>query len=244
MNRLAAIVSSSNETIVSWSPNKTITSWNPSAERLYKWTEAEILLKNARGEIPRAKTCWLAWVGMNLRCCCWEQTGNSSAETLLKYADLAMYQAKEHGRSQWQIFGPAMTEAAQERLTLGSSLRKAIERDDLTLFYQPQVSLSTGEIVGMEALYPAGRGNRPYQAVARAIISMAHALELEVVADTARRCPQRCWNTFAGIGGSSEKELAASSRVILFGVTLKKRPPPVQLNRLHPVVVTGNIGAA
>ena len=79
----------------------------------------------------------------------WEQR----AETLLKYADLAMYQAKEHGRSQWQIF-------------------------------------------------------------------------------------------LAGIGGSSEKELAASSRVILFGLTLKKRPPPVQLNRLHPVVVAGNIGAA
>ena len=43
MNRLAAIVSSFNETIVGWSPDKTITNWNPSAKRLYGWTKAEIV---------------------------------------------------------------------------------------------------------------------------------------------------------------------------------------------------------
>ena len=74
------------------------------------------------------------------------------AETLLKCADLAMYQAKERGRGQWQTFSPALTEAAQERLTLENSLRKAIEREDLILLYQPQVSLTTGEIIGTEAL--------------------------------------------------------------------------------------------
>ncbi len=74
------------------------------------------------------------------------------AETLLRCADLAMYQAKERGRSQWQSFSPAMTDAAHERLTLENSLRKAIERDELILLYQPQVSLLTGEIIGTEAL--------------------------------------------------------------------------------------------
>ncbi len=74
------------------------------------------------------------------------------AETLLKYADLAMYQAKESGRGRWQQFSPALTEAARERLTLESSLRKAIEREELILLYQPQVSLETGEISGTEAL--------------------------------------------------------------------------------------------
>ena len=74
------------------------------------------------------------------------------AETLLRCADLALYQAKERGRSQWQSFSPAMTEAAHERLTLENSLRKAIERDELILLYQPQVSLMTGEIIGTEAL--------------------------------------------------------------------------------------------
>ncbi len=74
------------------------------------------------------------------------------AETLLKYADLAMYHAKENGRGQWQEFSPAMTEAARERLTLESSLRKAIERGEMILLYQPQVSLETGEVIGSEAL--------------------------------------------------------------------------------------------
>ncbi len=73
-------------------------------------------------------------------------------EILLKHADLAMYQAKEAGRGQWQRFSPALTEAADERLILESSLRKAIERDELIVLYQPQVSLTTGEIVGTEAL--------------------------------------------------------------------------------------------
>ncbi len=74
------------------------------------------------------------------------------AETLLKCADLAMYHAKESGRGQWQTFSPAMTEAARERLTLETSLRKAIEREELILLYQPQVSLETGEVIGSEAL--------------------------------------------------------------------------------------------
>ena len=76
----------------------------------------------------------------------------ADAETLLKHADLAMYQAKERGRGQWQKFSPAMTEAAQERLILEGSLRKAIEREELVLLYQPQVSLDSGSIIGTEAL--------------------------------------------------------------------------------------------
>ena len=74
------------------------------------------------------------------------------AETLLQCADLAMYQAKERGRGQWQSFSPALTEAAHERLMLENSLRRAVERDEMILLYQPQVSLTTGEIIGTEAL--------------------------------------------------------------------------------------------
>ena len=81
----------------------------------------------------------------------------ADAETLLKHADLAMYHAKAEGRGRWQPCTPAMTEAAEDRLRLEHSLRKAIERPggdegEMTLFYQPQVSLATGEIIGAEAL--------------------------------------------------------------------------------------------
>jgi len=81
----------------------------------------------------------------------------ADAETLLKHADLAMYHAKGEGRGRWRSFARAMTEAAEERLRLENSLRRAIERPGgeagaMTLLYQPQVSLATGEIIGAEAL--------------------------------------------------------------------------------------------
>lgn len=328
LNRLAAIVSSSDDAIVGWNTDKTITSWNPGAERLYGWTEAEMLghsiaalmpdereeetqaicarllagkptelpdtlrrhkngrnlevwvssspVKNAAGEILGACTIsrsiseqkkaselirWQAYndpltslpnraffrqaleeaitraapftlvfidldqfkyvndslghaagdrllqeAAARFECCLQEgdllarmggdeftlllpgEAGEQraeallqaldapvtleghelhiaaslgisrfpadslDAETLLKYADLAMYRAKERGRGQWQVFSPALMEAAHERLTLESSLRKAVERNELIVLYQPQVSLRTGEIIGTEAL--------------------------------------------------------------------------------------------
>ena len=76
----------------------------------------------------------------------------ADADTLLKHADLALYHAKESGRGQWQQFSPALTEAAQERLALETSLRKAIDREELRVLYQPQVSLEHGGIIGSEAL--------------------------------------------------------------------------------------------
>jgi diguanylate cyclase (GGDEF)-like protein/PAS domain S-box-containing protein len=75
-----------------------------------------------------------------------------SAETLLKDADNAMYRAKDAGRNSYQLCTPAMNVRALERLALENSLRRALDRNELVLHYQPQVSLETGETVGMEAL--------------------------------------------------------------------------------------------
>ena len=71
---------------------------------------------------------------------------------LLRSADLAMYRAKEHGRNRFEVFDPAMHTAAMERLQLEMDLRRAIERDQLLLYYQPVVSLSSGGVVAVEAL--------------------------------------------------------------------------------------------
>lgn len=73
-------------------------------------------------------------------------------DTLLKHADMAMYQAKADGRNTFRLFNQAMAAALQSKYVLESNLRKAIERHEFQVVYQPQVSLKTGEVVGLEAL--------------------------------------------------------------------------------------------
>ena len=79
-------------------------------------------------------------------------TDGRDVETLLKNADAAMYHAKESGRNNYQFFTHDMNARAVERLSLERSLRRAIERSELRLHYQPQYEVGSGRIVGMEAL--------------------------------------------------------------------------------------------
>jgi diguanylate cyclase (GGDEF)-like protein/PAS domain S-box-containing protein len=78
--------------------------------------------------------------------------------TLIKYADQAMYCAKDNGRNRFQFFTDAMNVHAVERLSMENELRGALERGEFFLLYQPQVDLLTGEITGLEALI---RWNHP-----------------------------------------------------------------------------------
>jgi EAL domain-containing protein (putative c-di-GMP-specific phosphodiesterase class I) len=76
----------------------------------------------------------------------------SDAKHLLKRADSAMYAAKESGRNQHQIFSESMLKETAERLTMEHALRHALANGELSMHYQPQISLTTGAVTGMEAL--------------------------------------------------------------------------------------------
>jgi diguanylate cyclase (GGDEF)-like protein len=74
------------------------------------------------------------------------------AETLIKNADTAMYHAKETGRNNYKFFEPDMNARAVQRQSIEAGLRRALERREFVLYYQPKVNLRSGAIVGVEAL--------------------------------------------------------------------------------------------
>ncbi|HKH39999.1 MAG TPA: EAL domain-containing protein [Rubrobacter sp.] len=77
---------------------------------------------------------------------------NDDPERMLREADSAMYRAKEQGPGRYAVFDPAMQARAQERLELEAELRRALEQEEFVLYYQPEVSLHDGKMVGFEAL--------------------------------------------------------------------------------------------
>jgi diguanylate cyclase (GGDEF)-like protein len=77
---------------------------------------------------------------------------DKTAEELIRDADVAMYKAKTSGKGRFQVFHPSMGAAVLERHGLKEELRQAIEQEQLTLYFQPIVTLGTGELVAEEAL--------------------------------------------------------------------------------------------
>ncbi|OWY29854.1 EAL domain-containing protein [Herbaspirillum robiniae] len=76
----------------------------------------------------------------------------NNAQALIKNADIAMYRAKHHGKDDYRFFSDEINTNTVERIALESELRRAIERGEFVVHYQPKVNLASGRIVGAEAL--------------------------------------------------------------------------------------------
>ncbi|MFT5835861.1 MAG: diguanylate cyclase (GGDEF)-like protein [Sulfurimonas sp.] len=91
------------------------------------------------------------YVSMSIGVSVYPNDGDT-ASTLLKNADAAMYKAKGDGRNTYCFYDEAMTERAFERVFLETALRKALEQDELVVYFQPQMNCKEDKLVGMEAL--------------------------------------------------------------------------------------------
>jgi diguanylate cyclase (GGDEF)-like protein/PAS domain S-box-containing protein len=111
-----------------------------SAEQLHAAFRAPIVL-------DRRELVATASIGVALR-----SSPGDTPEDLLRFADVALYRAKEAGRARTEAFYPGMSAQALERLDLEQDLRHAVERGELRVHYQPKVDLASGRVAGLEAL--------------------------------------------------------------------------------------------
>ena len=83
---------------------------------------------------------------------------NIHPDNLLKFADAAMYKAKDEGRNNFQFYRSEMTESAFERVIMKTDMRQALENHEFRVYYQPQIDIENGALIGLEALV---RWNHP-----------------------------------------------------------------------------------
>jgi diguanylate cyclase (GGDEF)-like protein len=101
------------------------------------------------------------FVGASIGIALYPSDGND-VNTLIKNADTAMYHAKDKGRNNFQFYKKSMNATAMDRLKMENSLRRALENEEFSLLYQPKIDISSGCIVGTEALI---RWNQPERGI-------------------------------------------------------------------------------
>jgi diguanylate cyclase (GGDEF)-like protein/PAS domain S-box-containing protein len=110
------------------------------AERISRYLQAPFMLKGQEVSITLS-------IGVAI-----STSDTDRPEDLLRNADVAMYQAKKHSKAHYEVFSSSLHAKALQRLQLESGLRRAVERQEFRVYYQPKVLLETDAIAGFEAL--------------------------------------------------------------------------------------------
>jgi diguanylate cyclase (GGDEF)-like protein/PAS domain S-box-containing protein len=169
-----------------------------------------------------------------------------SIDELLSNADMAMYRVKEQGKNGHLVYDASMQEASRDKIVLEQSLRRALERDELEMYYQPQVDVISGRIVGVEALI---RWNHPARGVVGPGEFLAVAEESGLVLpmsdwmiDTLCRDMAR-WKGIAG--GQAKLSMNVSPQYLDRGNIVDKLQAALLCHRLEPgrieVEITENV---
>ncbi|MCZ2721942.1 EAL domain-containing protein [Marinomonas sp. 15G1-11] len=104
----------------------------------------------------------------------------STPEELMKSADIAMYKAKENGRSQYRLYSHRMHEEAEDKLQLEYELKNALKLNQFEVYYQPQINSKTNQVEGVEALI---RWNHPKKGVLSPYVFLKLAEEMNLISD-------------------------------------------------------------
>lgn len=102
----------------------------------------------------------------------------NDAQALLQFADAALYRAKDEGRGIYRYYTDELTEAARKRVECETQLRRAVENEEFEVYYQPQVHIATGRIVGAEALV---RWNDPVRGIISPVLFIPLAEETGLI---------------------------------------------------------------
>ncbi|NRB43103.1 MAG: bifunctional diguanylate cyclase/phosphodiesterase, partial [Pseudomonadales bacterium] len=121
---------------------------------------------------------------------------------LMKFADIAMYKAKEGGKNSYQLFAPQMLHSSSENLTLESEIRHAIAKNQFQLYYQPQIDLINGDIIGLEALV---RWNHPDKGFLNPGSFIEKAEELGLIEELSHWILERAFSEMTILGQQSER---------------------------------------
>jgi diguanylate cyclase (GGDEF)-like protein/PAS domain S-box-containing protein len=153
-----------------------------------------------------------------------------TSEEMMRDADTAMYQAKRAGKARHEVFDEDMHQAAKEILQLETDLRRAVEREEITVYYQPIFSLTTEKIEGLEAL---ARWNHPLLGDIPPDKFIALAEEIGLIDTLGEQILRKACLEIASLGNNSPGD---SPLVLSVNLSCKQFAQPTLVHRIEKVL--------